>query len=146
LSLRFRSIRKKLGNSACNSSSLSQVASSSIWWLHCTCQYPADWVPPRTSSELRQEAGHVSMHCHVSHSTGLGYPIRERSSGAMRFTAPDPLSTQEGSGAATHPVAPDPASLLGRALELPHVSRPRIPLPAQEGSGATMLPASLCGL
>jgi hypothetical protein len=72
------------------------------------------------------------------------------------------LPTQEGSGAATCPTAPDPASLLMRALVLPHIPWLQILppyskglrrchmsrgsgscLPAQVGSGAAMCPMAL---
>jgi hypothetical protein len=46
------------------------------------------------------------------------------------------LPTGEGSGATTCPMAPDPTSLLGRALALPRVPRLRTPPPCWEGSDA----------
>jgi hypothetical protein len=46
------------------------------------------------------------------------------------------LPTGEGSGATTCPMAPDPASLLGRALAPPCVPRLRTPPPCSEGSDA----------
>jgi hypothetical protein len=47
----------------------------------------------------------------------------------------DPTSAKEGSSVATCPVAPDLASLIGRALVLPHVEWLQTFLPAREGSG-----------
>jgi hypothetical protein len=81
--------------------------------------------------------------CHVSHGSGPCLPARE------------------GSGAATCPMTPDPASLLGRAPALPRVLRHRTPPPCsgglrrchvshdtgprlltREGSGAAMCPTA----
>jgi hypothetical protein len=36
LAVNIRIDQKKSGNSTFKSSSLSQVASTSVWWLHCT--------------------------------------------------------------------------------------------------------------
>jgi hypothetical protein len=54
--------------------------------------------------------------CHVSHGSGPR------------------LSTQEGSGAAMCRMTPDPASLLGRALVLPHAPWLQIPPPYLGGA------------
>jgi hypothetical protein len=59
-----------------------------------TCQYPEDWVPPRTSSKSRQGAGRASTRCHVSCSFGPH------------------LLAEVGSGATTCLAAPDLTSLL----------------------------------
>jgi hypothetical protein len=91
------------------------------------------WILPPCSGGLRR--------CHVSHGTGSCLPARE------------------GYGAATCPMAPDPASLLGRALMLLCIPRYWIlpscsgglrryhvsydtgsRLPARGGSVATMCP------
>jgi hypothetical protein len=52
------------------------------------------------------------------------------------------LTAQEGSGTATCPAAMDPASLLGRALVLPHVPQLQTPPPCSGGSGAATCPAA----
>jgi hypothetical protein len=67
------------------------------------CCYPAYRVPPHTSLKSRQGAGHPSTRCYASRSSG---PC---------------LHAREGSGAATRPATPDPASSLGRAPVLPRV-------------------------
>jgi hypothetical protein len=70
----------------------------------------------------------------MSRGIGLGCPVREGSGADTRPAAPDTrLFTREGSGAATHLVALDPASLLGRAPELPRVPWPQIPSPHSGG-------------
>jgi hypothetical protein len=97
---------------------------------------PRLWILPPCSGGLRR--------CHASRGSGSCLP------------------TQEGSGAATRPTAPDPASLLRRALVLPHIPWLRILplyskglrcyhmsrgsgscLPARVGSGAAMCSMAL---
>jgi hypothetical protein len=68
-------------------------------------RYPANQVPPHTSSKSRQGVGCVSMCCHASRSSEPCLPA------------------WEGSNATTCPVAPDPAYWLRRALVLPRILR-----------------------
>jgi hypothetical protein len=68
-------------------------------------RYPANQVPPHTSSKSRQGVGCVSMRCHAS-----------------RGSEPR-LPTWEGSNAITRPIAPDLAYWLKRALVLPRILR-----------------------
>jgi hypothetical protein len=63
------------------------------------------------------------MRCHVSCGSGPRLPI-------------------EGSGAATCPMAPYPASLLRRAPTLPLARGSRSSLPVEEGSDATTCPVT----
>jgi hypothetical protein len=70
---------------------------------------PRHWTVPPYSGGLQR--------CHVSHDTGPCLPA------------------WEGSDTATCSMAPDPASLLGRASALPHVPRHRTPPPCSGGLG-----------
>jgi hypothetical protein len=110
-------------------------------WPEGHCQYPVDQVPPRTSFKPRQRAECASTCCHASHGSRSHIP------------------TDEGSGAATRPAAPDPASPQRMAPVLPcvpwlhspppcsgglrccHASRGSgARLPTQEGTDAAMRP------
>jgi hypothetical protein len=142
-------------------------------WL-TTCRCLVEQVPPHTGLSLKQ--GRRTATCPTSPDLAFllgrdpALPCVPRlrimppcSGGLGRCHVPrgfgSCLSAREGSGVATCPAAPDPASLLGRALALPHVPRlwilppcsrglqrchvshgtgPR--LPAWEGSSAVMCP------
>jgi hypothetical protein len=84
------------------------------------CRYLADRVPLHTSFKSRQSARRASTRHHVPCSTR---PC---------------LFTKAGSGASMCPVAPDPASLLGRAPVPPCIPRLRALPPYQEVCGTTM--------
>jgi hypothetical protein len=73
----------------------------------------------------RQRAGCAIMCCHVYHSSGPRLP------------------SEEGSGITTCPVAPDPASLLGKVSVLPCAPWLQTRLPVGEGSGAATSPTVL---
>jgi hypothetical protein len=82
------------------------------------CRYPIDWVPPHTSFKPRQ----------VSHDSGPCLPTQEGSGAATYPTAPDPrLHAQEGFDIAMCPAAPNPV------------------IPAREGFGAGTCPVTLRG-
>jgi hypothetical protein len=99
---------------------------SCLEWQHTDklcCRYPADRVPPHTGMRLRHRVGRATMCCHVSHSSEpCLLPCA-----VMCPTALDPASlprrapvpprvqqiwthflAEEGSGAATCPIALDP--------------------------------------
>jgi hypothetical protein len=86
-------------------------------WAQGHCQYPADQVPPRTSSDLRKDAGRAATCCRVSHGTGPGRPVREGSGGAMclRLRTPSPPPLCSG-GLRCHHVSRDPAWAVNKEI------------------------------
>jgi hypothetical protein len=127
------------------------------------CRYPAYRVPLHTSFKSRQGARRASTRRHPivpdpafqprwalassrvqwfqilpPCSRGLRRCYMSRGSGPR-------LPAREGSGAATCTMAPNPASLLGRAPTPPRVPRHRTLPPYREGSGAVTRPLVPCG-
>jgi hypothetical protein len=88
------------------------------------CRYPADQVPPRTSSRTRQKARHAN---HM-----LPRVIKF----SMNRTA------RGSSGATTCHAAPAPAAQPGVAPRSPRVLRLQLPLPAQGSSVVAMCHAA----
>jgi hypothetical protein len=85
------------------------------------CRYPADRVPPRTSTKSRRRATRVLARTHVSMTSS--YATRHRQLGCRHTSrgASSRLLAQGSSDAATCPMAPSPESLLRAAQVLPHV-------------------------
>jgi hypothetical protein len=89
-------------------------------WVHCLshggpgghCRYPADQLPPRTSSRSRQKARHANHTLPHVHNLSMNHTARGSS------------------GAAACPAAPAPAAQPGAALGPPRVLRLRLPLPS----------------
>jgi hypothetical protein len=134
-------------------------------------RYHAERVPLHTSFKPRQGAERASTHCHVlphiamcsmapDPASLLGRALvvprvprlwipHPHSGGLRRCYVPHgnglSLPAQEGSGAATCLMTPDPPPCSGR-LQFCHVPRGSRPcLPTQEGSGVATCPAALKG-
>jgi hypothetical protein len=86
--------------------------------------YPANRVPLYISLKSRQGAGRAPTCCHVPCSTEPYPPVKV------------------GSGATTCPVAPDPASMIGRAPTPPRVPWLRIPHPYKGGLRCATCPTA----
>jgi hypothetical protein len=86
---------------------------------------------PTTDIKIRQPVEHATMSRCVFRGSRPHLPTREGSGAVTCSTAPDLAS--ECSSAATHPMALDPASLLGRASASPHVIHLRTPPPRWRG-------------
>jgi hypothetical protein len=84
-------------------------------------RYPADRVPPHTSSKSKRMARHVLGRTHVSMTSS--YATRHRQLGCRHTSrgASSRLLARGSSNAATCPMAPTPESRLGAAWVLPHV-------------------------
>jgi hypothetical protein len=86
---------------------------------------------PTTDIKIRQPVERATMSRCLFRGSRPHLPTREGSSAVTCSTAPDLAS--ECSSAATHPMALDPASLLGRAPASPRVVHLRIPPPRWRG-------------
>jgi hypothetical protein len=104
------------------------------------CRYPADRVPPHTSSKSRRRAKRALMRVHMSRRSSSRLLAQGSSGAATCPMAPTPapgsgqlqschmsrglsshLLAQGSSGTAMYPVAPAPASWLRAASEPPRV-------------------------
>jgi hypothetical protein len=90
----------------------------------CWCRYPADQVPPRTSSRLRQKERHANHTLPRVHNLSMN------------------CIAQGSSGAATCPAAPAPAAQPGAASRPSRALWLQLPLPSPGSSESATCPAA----
>jgi hypothetical protein len=100
-------------------------------WAWGSLSVPCRQGTPTTDIKIRQHVEHATMSRCVFRGSRPHLPTREGSGAVTCSTAPDLAS--ECSSAATHPMALDPASLLGRASASPRVIHLRTPPPRWRG-------------